>query len=57
MFLLLDDDDHDNGDNNDEDDINNDAQERTWYYDVAKTAISNFPRIGTHFFGDSSKSG
>ena len=57
MFLLLDDDDHDNGDNNDEDDINNDAQERTWYYDVAKTAISNFPRIGTHFFGDSCKSG
>jgi len=48
--LLLDDDDHDNGDNND-------AQERKRYYDVAKTAISNFPRIGTHFFGDFCKSG
>ena len=56
MFLLLDDDNHDDGDNN-EDDINKDAQERTRYYDVAKPAISNFPRIGTHFFCDSCKLG
>lgn len=55
MFLLLVDDDHDNGDN--DDDINNDAQQRTRCYDVAKTAISNFPPIGTHFFGDCCKSG